>query len=84
MMAMTTIKFDQSEGFANVKSLKRRSVLHHTDLFRHSSFGFRHFRCGGLRLLLQATDDADERREEGKHNRANNHRQKHDHDWLQH
>ncbi len=36
------------------------------------------------RLLLQAADDADERREEGKHDRADNHRQKHDHDWLEH
>src|SRR4029077_19277429 len=35
-------------------------------------------------LLLQTGDDADERREEGEHNRADNHRQKNNHDWLKH
>ena len=42
------------------------------------------FRRSRSRLLLQAGDDADERREESKHDRADDHRQEHDHDRFQH
>src|SRR6266487_2443935 len=42
------------------------------------------FRRSRSRLLLQGGDDADERREESQHNRADDHRQKNNHDWLKH
>ncbi len=38
---------------------------------------------GASRLLLQAGDDADERREESEHDRADNHRQEHNHDGFE-
>ena len=53
-----------------------------TFVIRHSDFVIR--AAGASRLLLQAGDDADKRRKESKHDRADNQRQKHDHDGLEH
>src|SRR5215831_14895018 len=39
---------------------------------------------GGSRLLLQARDDADERREESKHDRPDDYSEEHNHNRFEH
>src|ERR687891_418879 len=94
MMAITTIssmrvkappapndeaRMSNVEGLINPED-RMRARFFSSFVIRISSFPPE----AASRLLLQPADDANERREEGKHDGADNHGEQHDHDWLQH
>src|SRR6266566_9385399 len=78
-----SLRYDVAGESRGSKDWLTRKIECVRDFFRHSSFGFRHSpHASGL--LLQAADDADERRKEREHDCADDHCQKNDHDWLEH